>query len=484
MTNANRYLRHLRATRTALGIALVWALSASAQPTVIPELEVTPVVSGLSAPTTMAFLAPDDILVLQKNDGQVRRVLGGSLLGAPVLDLDVNAISERGLLGIAVNTESPPKVFLYYTEADGSDGATALANRVVRYDWNPGAGVLENPLPILDLPVSPGPNHDGGVLLLGPPHEAPGVGDGALLYVVIGDLNRDGQLENFENGAPPDDTAVILRVQQDGSPAPGNPFTPYCSVTTTQTCTDSGDCPGGESCTTNVARYFAYGVRNSFGMGLDPETGSLWDTENGPGSNDEVNLVEPGFNSGWQDVMGPVASPAGLFDMPGAGDTYSLPEFTWTDTNAPTAILFPSGSALGAGFDETALVADNNAGQIYAFPLNPARNGFDLTGPLADLVADDNGERDLLAIGEGFGAVTDLEVGPDGDVYAVSISHGAIYRLPEPGVAGFVAGGLLIALLAWRRRSPITAGSHAAGRRTGRARARQARHARSSDGAG
>ncbi len=62
------------------------------------------------------------------------------------------------------------------------------------------------------------------------------------------DLNRNGQLQNNAGGAAPDDTSVILRVQQDGTAAPGNPFVPYCSITTTQTCPGGGGCPGGESC--------------------------------------------------------------------------------------------------------------------------------------------------------------------------------------------------------------------------------------------
>jgi glucose/arabinose dehydrogenase len=438
-----RILGWLASLATAPALAL-------AQPVVDPPLELKSTTSGLSQPTTMAFVGPDDILVLQKSNGQVRRVLNGVLQPLPVLDVAVNAVSERGLLGIAVNTEIPPRVFLFYTEA-ASDGGSPLGNRVYRYDWKPILGQLENPSLLLDLPVSSGPNHDGGVLVLGPPGQVPGIGDGALLHAVIGDLNRNGQLENFENGAAPDDTAVILRIQQDGSPAPGNPFTPYCSVTTAQTCSDAGDCPGGETCVTEVARYYAYGVRNSFGMALDPVTGELWNTENGPGSNDEVNLVAPGFNSGWEDVMGPAASPSGppgLFDMPGAGNTYSDPEFTWSDTNAPTAIVFPDGSALGPSFDDSALVGDNNAGQLYEFPLNVSRDGFDLAPPLDDLVADNNAERDLLAIGDGFGAITDLEIGPDGDLYVVSIGNGAIYRLPEPSpLAALAAGVVLLAAL-------------------------------------
>jgi glucose/arabinose dehydrogenase len=419
-------------------------------------LEVEEVTTGLSLPTTMGFVAPDDILVLQKDDGQVRRVLNDVLQPLPVLDVAVNSASERGLLGIAVNTESPPKVFLFYTEST-TDGGAPLGNRVYRYDWNPALAQLENPALILDLPVLPGANHDGGVLVLGPPGEVPGVGDGSVLYAIIGDLNRNGQLQNFEGAAGPDDTSVVLRVDQAGDPAPGNPFTPYCSVTTPQTCSADFDCPAGEDCITQVARYFAYGIRNSFGMALDRVTGELWDTENGPGTNDEINQILPGFNSGWQDVMGPVLSPPppGLFDVPGAGGTYSNPEFTWFDTNAPTAILFLDGSALGPDFDDSALVADNNAGQLYEFPLNGARDGFDFSGfpELQDLIADDNGERDLLAIGDGFGAITDLKIGPDGLVYVVSIGNGAIYRLPEPSaLAGLAAGSVLLSVLGARVR--------------------------------
>src|SRR4029077_15403636 len=131
----------------------------------------------------------------------------------------------------------------------------------------------------------------------------------------------------------PDDTSVILRLQQDGSPAPGNPFIPYCSLTTTQTCPSGMGCPTGETCISAVARYFAYGIRNSFGLAFDPVTGQLWDTENGPTSYDEINLVSPGFNSGWNQIMGPDSrAPLGtadLFNVPGGASSYSDPEYSW-----------------------------------------------------------------------------------------------------------------------------------------------------------
>jgi glucose/arabinose dehydrogenase len=383
----------------------------------------------------MEFLGPDDFLVLEKTTGNVRRVLGGVLQPAPVLTVPVDFNSERGLLGIAINHESPRKVFLYFTEA-ATLGGSAIANRVYRYTWNAATSQLLSPTLVLDLPVTSGPNHNGGVLVLGPPGQFPGTGDGAALHAVIGDLNRNGQLQNFAFGPAPDDSGVIFRVLQNGAAAPGNPFTPYCSATTAQTCTSNASCPGGETCRTQVARYYAYGVRNSFGLALDPLSGSLWDTENGPLSFDEVNRVQPGMNSGWTDIMGPDSlDPQGvgdLFNMPGAGLTYSDPEFSWQSTVAPTAIVFPYGSTLGVPYDSAAIVADNNNGLLYGFPLNPSRTGFALTGSLADLVANSQLETNPIQIADGFGAVTDLKVAPNGDLYVVDLLQGAIYRISGP----------------------------------------------------
>jgi glucose/arabinose dehydrogenase len=393
---------------------------------------------GLSAPTTMAFVAPDDILVLEKDLARVRRVLAGVVDPVPVLSLPANTENERGALGIAVDTSSPPNVFIFFTEA-ATLGGPPIANRVYRYQWNPGSGTLDSPSLVLDLPVTPGPNHNGGFIMLGPPGEAPGVGDGSLLYAVVGDLNRATNLQNVPWATPGfDNTSVILRVRQDGTPAPGNPFPPFCSVTTTTLCDDDGDCPGGEVCRTRVGSYYAYGVRNSFGLALDPASGSLWETENGVFDYDEVNRVTPGMNSGWVPIMGPDArSPGGigdLFHMPNAGVTYSDPEFSWLSTIAPTGIVFPHGSSLGAAYNDVAIVGEVNLGQLYALPLNGARTGFDVAGipGLADLVADSNAERDALRFGTGFWA-TDLEIGPDGHLYVVRIAPGAIFRIRGPG---------------------------------------------------
>src|SRR5688572_5339922 len=384
--------KRVLAAAVALEAVLILAVArvVPAQPQLDdPSLGVTTVATGITYPTSMAFVAPNDILVLQKDDGRVRRVLNGVLLPDPVLDLATQPTGERGLLGIAVNTESPPGVFLYYTEVDDPeldgvpDSGPLLGNRIYRYDWNAAAGTLDNRALVLALPVGTAAIHNGGVVVLGPPNPGPGqIGDGGLLYTVIGDLTRNGQTANFVDGAPPDDTAVVVRVNQDGTPAAGNPFVPYCDGTPSQTCPGGIGCPAGETCLTGVARYLAYGIRNSFGLALDSVTGALWETENGTNFYDEVNRITVGMNGGWQQIAGPDArdpeDPSDLFLMPGGAAAYDDPEFSWVDTIAPTALVFPFGSALGANYDETVLVADFNLGQVYRFPLNAARDALDL----------------------------------------------------------------------------------------------------------
>ena len=172
-------------------------------------------------------------------------------------------------------------------------------------------------------------------------------------------------------------------------------------------------------------------------MALDPATGDLWATENGPLSMDEINRIEPGMNGGWRRIVGPDSRhPAGeehLFTMPGGGSFYSDPEFSWFQPIGVTSIVFALGSALGANYDSHALVGDNNNGQLYALPLDEARENFDFSAfpDLEDLVADglDGTERDQLLFGEGFGIVTDLAIGPDGALYVASLTEGAIYRI-------------------------------------------------------
>ena len=391
-----------RGVITAIASFLVVLPNGSAQTVTDPTLQVTEVVGGLSQPTTMAFIGPGDILVLQKSDGRVRRVTHGVLQPGQVLDVAVDSASERGLLGIALHPNFPttPFVYLYYTQSStaGDTTGSALANRVYRYTWNGSA--LISPVLILDLPVTPGPNHDGGAMTFGP--------DGKL-YVVIGELNRNGQLQNFSGGATPDDTGVIFRINDDGSAPTDNPFFNQ----------------GG-----NLAKYFAYGIRNSFGLAFDSITGKLWDTENGPANYDEINLVEPGFNSGWMRLMGPSSRDAqGTADLVVfPGSHYAEPKFSWFSVVAPTGMAFMNSASLGVDYQNDAFVGDVNNGNLYRFRLNTARDGFDFTNPsLGDRVADNNTELQELIWGTGFSGITDLKVGPDGLLYVLSFTLGKIF---------------------------------------------------------
>jgi glucose/arabinose dehydrogenase len=305
-------------------------------------------------------------------------------------------------LGIAVHPNFPtaPFVYLYYTESSdvGDTTGSPLANRVYRYTWNGAA--LVSPVLILDLPVTPGPNHNGGTMTFGP--------DGKL-YVVIGDLNRDGQLQNFSAGPAPDNTGVIFRVNNDGSAPNDNPFFAL----------------GG-----NLAKYYAYGIRNSFGLAFDPITGELWDTENGPNSYDEINLVLPGFNSGWEQIMGPDSrDPQGLGNLVFfPGSHYADPRFSWFNPVGPTALVFLNSARLGVEYQNHLFVGDINNGNLYRFRVNATRNGFDFASPgLSDLVADSNAEFQEVLLGTGFGGITDLKVGPDGLLYVLSFGLGRIF---------------------------------------------------------
>ncbi|MFL6478942.1 MAG: PQQ-dependent sugar dehydrogenase [Nitrososphaera sp.] len=369
-----------------------------------PNLKVEKVITGLDSPTSMAFVDNDDIIITQKDNGQVRLVSNGVLKPEPILQVPVVNNSERGLLGVAVansTTDGSTKtVFLYYTEPVGGQAK----NRIYRFEWN-GVDNLSGGRLILDLPGEPGPNHNGGKMKIGP--------DG-MLYAVKGDLNRDGMLENVKDGPPPDDTSVLLRVDHDGNGA-GNPL--------------SG--PGGS----NLTRYYAYGIRNSFGFDFDPLTGILWDAEDGPTDYDEINIVLPGFNSGWQKVMGPMQRDEGGTTTEDLvqfqGSHYADPVFSWLKSEGVTDMEILNSSNLGEKYDYNIFVGDINNGNLYFFTVNSNRNGLELgsIAGLQDLVADNADELNAVIFGRGFaGGITDIETGPDGNLYILTL-RGELYRI-------------------------------------------------------
>jgi glucose/arabinose dehydrogenase len=406
----------------------------------------------------MAFLDPDNILVTEKDTGVVRRILNGVMLQKPLLDVNVATYGHRGMLGIAVSNNNnnflctdkigtnnydtdsvfSPKnvnviskyVFLFYTAAqreDGEDitqGKQPLGNVVYRYEFVDNK--LINPKLLLDLPSTPGAIGNGGKILVNP--------EDKNLYITIGGVGVDAhktKAQNVKNGEEPDGTSGILVINQDGKPVLQN------------------DALGKRD---PLNKYYAYGIWNSFGVDFDPLTGKLWDTENGVIFGDEINLVYPGFNSGWSKIDGiwlrgyaikdteaHIASTTtinnSLLDFNGKGK-YSPPEITWFNDVGPTAIRFFNSDKLGKQYENDIFVGDIINGNIYHFDLNKKRTEllFSPNSPLSDGVVSSNEStiNDELALAKGFGGITDIEVGPkDGYLYILAFNNGegTMYRI-------------------------------------------------------
>lgn len=409
------------------------------------KLKIELVAEGLRHPTSMVFLGQDDLLVLEKNKGTVQRITNGTIRDQPLLDLNVDNEGERGMLGISAIKSSDGRtfVFLYYTESSKDDGdvrysTIPVGNVLYKYEFV--GGRLVNPKVLVDLPESRHSAHNGGKILMGPDNN---------LYVVVGDgdscVDRsqkingkfvcsdrnleyilNSQSSNIINGVRPSGKGGILRMTVDGNVVgegllgKGNP----------------------------LDMYYAYGIRNSFGIDFDPLTGNLWDTENGPGFGDEINLVIPGFNSGWLKVQGfwsvftynPVPLEKGYFndtstnlvselvDFDGNGK-YREPKFAWNITVGPTALKFFNSSKWGPHYENDLFVGDINKGRILHFDLNENRTDLVLKADLRDKVANSTKEfRDAIFAG-GFGGITDIQVGPDGYLYVLSYPYGKIYRI-------------------------------------------------------
>jgi glucose/arabinose dehydrogenase len=399
------------------------------------NLTAVPVVTGLHWPSNMAFLGDSDILVLENKGGMVHRIINGSLSPQPLIDVNVANYSDRCMCGIEVTRNSSTDdiyVFLYFTESesqvaeDKGSGSETIGNRLYRYELV--NDKLVNPKLLLDLPSEPGAWHNGGLIRMGPDEN---------IYVTVGDINATKitgprtKTQNYVDGTEPDGRAGILRITQDGEPV-GNGIL-------------------GHTYPLNL--YYAYGVRNSYGIDFDPITGNLWDSENGPSFGDEINLVEPGFNSGWDKAQGvwnvftnssgDYAQGVGvndnvLFSFDGKGE-YSTPEFTWADSLGLTSLIFLESDKLGEKYENTLFAADYNYGRIYNFDLTKNRTALDLHGNLSDKVSERNTKEYMKEVlfGDGFKpqGITDLEVGPDGYLYVLHYPaipnkfNGTIYKI-------------------------------------------------------
>lgn len=306
-----------------------------------------PVARDLAFPSNMAFVPDGRLLFAEKDTGDIRVIEDGRLLPRPFAHIDVLSSSEQGLLGLATDPASPGDgwVYAYY-----SDPVSHL-NRLMRLRVK-GDHVQRQPL--LDALTTENGYHNGGDLAFGT--------DGKL-YVAVGEVHEPERAQD-----PTDLGGKVLRLNPDGTIPDDNPF-------------GAG----------NPA--FSMGHRNSFGLCVDPRSGDLWETENGPNSDDEVNLIRPGGNYGWPDQLGP-----------GGGSAFVDPVLEFPEVIVPTGCAVWRGDLYFGAY---------GTGLLYRLDLPAAPNARAVV------------VRDMHA------GVTDLEVGPEGDLYVATVD--AIWRLNAPG---------------------------------------------------
>jgi aldose sugar dehydrogenase len=270
----------------------------------------TTVADDLAFPVGLAFL-PNGDLVFSEKQGTIRIIEDGKLRTEPLAAIPTVSASETGLLDVALPSDAgaDPAVYVFATDPDGT------TNSVWRVP-------LDGSLPtriIEGLPA--GTYHNGGGLAFGT--------DGSL-YVTNGEQHETNRAQDPEAMG-----GKVYRYEPDGSVPTDNP---YGAVPT-----------------------YAMGLRNPFGIALDPISGDLWVTENGPGGDDEVNRIVPQGNYGWPEVVGS-----------GCDEECIDPVLTYGSTIVPTGIAFPASNA-PSRLDDTFFFAAYGESTVHQVTLDDSR---------------------------------------------------------------------------------------------------------------
>lgn len=357
--------------RTGIGSVLVasWIvgmIALTAGPAI--SAEAVPVATGLNVPVGFTFSPKGRLFYLERHIGWVRiRNLQTDFDRRVYRITNINSTGERGALGIALHPSWPDRPIAYaFATRNTSSG---LRNQVLRFRLEGGhaTGVRT----ILSAAAGPASNHNGGRILFGP--------DGKL-YVVIGDNARPANAQDRTGNL----RGKILRVNPDGSIPATNPF----------------------------GRIWAYGIRNSIGFAFDPVTGRLWEQDNGPACNDEVNRIVKGGNHAWGPNQDCSSGTSPTNTNNSGPSPRILPRYTFVDTKGLTGVAFCAACGLGQAVNGDLLVGAVNDGIIRRFDLNARRKGI-VGGPIVVL--------------DRPGPVISLEVGPNGRIYFSD--EGAVYRL-------------------------------------------------------
>jgi glucose/arabinose dehydrogenase len=333
-------------------------------------LRAVPVATGLAGPSGFTFGPGGTIWYLERGSGQIRIITprtGRDRLFGTLSAVDGSG--ERGALGIALHPDYPasPFVFVYVTRRDGGP----LVNEVLRIRAENGHAAGRRAL------FKWRPNvstccHNGGRILFGP--------DGNL-WIVTGENGNPAFSQQRDNLR-----GKILRIRPGGGVPSGNPF---------------------------GSRVYAFGIRNSFGMTFDPRTDRLWESENGPSCNDEINLIRRGGNFAWgpNESCGSMTAPRDTNrDGP---QPRLLPKAFLGSTVGLTGLAFCDGCRLGGGREGDLFVGDVVTGSVRVYRPNGART-------------DVSGGAVVLTMPGGNG-IHSMEVSPRGRIY-VSTASG-IFRL-------------------------------------------------------
>jgi hypothetical protein len=356
-----------------------------------------PVIEGLNFAVNLAFLPDGRILVAEKATGQIRVVEDGDLLDEPLVTLPVDATAnETGLLGLAVDRDFPDQPWIYAYYSDATDGM----NRLVRMRLD--GDEVGAPETLFDE-IATTPIHNGGDIAVGV--------DGRI-FLVTGDGAESTRSQDVD-----DPHGKVLRFERDGAIPPHNPQ------------------PGSP--------VYASGIRNSFGLCIDPDEGSLWETENGPESWDEVNLIGSGENHGWPDQLGPGGEP-----------TYVDPVIGFEQ------VIVPTGCA--ALRQQSVMLFGDFGGRLHEL----SQLGSDTDSPVDDVIATfPDGITDVAIPNDGTGTIyvlttstlyraTDAaSIGPEGLTTSPAPANGADggFGTALRNTAGLVVLAVLVAGFFWLR---------------------------------
>lgn len=313
---------------------------------------------SLSFPAAFTFAPDGRIFYGERMSGEVRIIAadGNSESFFFTVPNVVNN-GEQGLLGIALHPNYPttPHVFVYATRDVGG----VKTNQILRITDNAGTG--EGMLEIWTSATESGQYHDGGHIAFGP--------DGKL-WAVVGEAHNAANAQKLSN-----DAGKVLRMNPDGTAPGDNPF--------------------------GSRLIWSYGLRNSFGFDFDPVTGRLWETENGPGCNDEINRIRKGRNYGWGPKETCSHPPATPRNTNRDGKKPVQPKWYWNPTIAPTGAAFCDGCGLGNGTEGRLFVGAWNDGRIRKVRLSADRRTVGGVGNFYDHSA----------------GIMSVETAPDGRIF-------------------------------------------------------------------